>query len=161
MVEKILMKPVSSIFSRLRKWRAAGNRSRCCRTHRHTDQESVLVRQLVEFVVGILAHARGIAPDGCSTNNNGAPGLPWNIFDESSLAASDRTNVARRFTMVGGDGGGTSANAALIIQERSLVSAMISRLRFTPATITRQAICPPFDSVCIARPPSTIVIAFR
>src|SRR5438094_6950157 len=75
-------------------------------------------------------------PEGCSTNNNGAPG--FRAFGTYSMKVRSRPPTVLTWRVASPIGSAatdvaTSANAAPIIQCGSVVSAMISRLRFTPA----------------------------
>src|SRR5262245_43993413 len=75
-------------------------------------------------------------PEGCSTNNNGAP--DFKVFGTYSMKVRSRPPTVIVWPVASPIGSAatavaTSANAAPIVQSESLISAMISRLRFTPA----------------------------
>src|SRR5229473_231481 len=75
-------------------------------------------------------------PEGCSTNNNDAPG--FKVLGTYSMKVRSRPPTVLTWRVASPIGSAatavaTSANAAPIVQCGSVVSAMISRLRFTRA----------------------------
>src|SRR5215813_14360451 len=96
-------------------------------------------------------------PEGCNTNNNGA--LGFKVLGTYSMKVRSRPPTVLAWRVASPIGSAAtvvapSANAAPIVQCGSLVSAMISRLRFTPAYhIIAKRMCAPFEcatSMCYA-----------
>src|SRR5260370_9248651 len=85
-------------------------------------------------------------PEGCSTNNNGA--LGFKVLGTYSMKVRSRPPTVLTWRVASPIGSAatvvaTSANAAPIVKCGSVVSAMISRLRFTRAyrTTAKRYVC--------------------
>src|SRR5215469_3379857 len=91
-------------------------------------------------------------PEGCSTNNNGAPA--FKVLGTYSMKVRSRAPTVPTWRVASPIGSAatavaTSANPAPIVQRGSVVSAMISRLR-----ITRVYHTPPSEMRAIGMPHS-------